>query len=287
MKETTIIYPASCFGLGVHSGQKVQVTLKPAKAGTGIVFVRTDIRGDLPNFVKASFEAVSKTKLCTTISSQDNIFSISTVEHLMAGIWGCGIDNLIVEIDGPEVPIMDGSSRPFVFMIECAQTKILKPERKKLKIKKEVYVEAGESVSIASPDEKFSISLNIDFNSKAIGRQSITYSNRGMFSQEVASARTFGFLHELEYLQSIGLAKGVSLDNSIGLDKDIILNHDGLRFKDEFVRHKLLDAIGDFALANCDMIGSFSCTKPGHYINNLLLRKIFSDPNNYSIVDES
>ncbi|MDX1916390.1 MAG: UDP-3-O-acyl-N-acetylglucosamine deacetylase, partial [Rickettsiaceae bacterium] len=211
MKETTILYPSSCFGKGVHSGRDVQITLKPANSGTGIVFVRTDLRADLSNFVKASYDAVSETKLSTTISPESGLFSISTIEHLMAAIWGCGVDNLIIEIDGPEVPIMDGSSKPFVFMLECAQKKFLQSSRKQLIINKEIYVENRDSLSVVKPSNSFAINLNIDFPSKAIGKQSITYNNRNLFTTDVAAARTFGFLHELEYLQSIGLAKGASL----------------------------------------------------------------------------
>ncbi|MDX1924592.1 MAG: UDP-3-O-acyl-N-acetylglucosamine deacetylase [Rickettsiaceae bacterium] len=287
MLQATIKYPVSCYGIGVHSGQTVQMTFKPAKSNDGIVFVRTDISsGD--NFVKASFDNVTETTLSTTISAPNKTFSISTIEHLMAAIWGSGVDNLIIEIDGPEVPIMDGSSKPFVFMLECAQKKHLPETRKLIKIHKEIYIENGSGgVSVVSPADKFSISLDIDFPSKAIGKQSIKYDNKELFGSEIASARTFGFVGELEYLRSIGLAKGASLDNAIGLDQDTILNHDGLRYNDEFVRHKLLDALGDFSLASCDIIGSFSCTKPGHAMNNQLLRKIFADPSNFSLVDSN
>ncbi len=284
MQQTTIRYPASCYGIGVHSGQKVQVTLKPAKQDQGIVFIRTDIKAS-DNYVRAAYNSVVDTNLCTTLANPGNKFSVSTIEHLMAAIWGCGIDNLIVEIDGPEVPIMDGSSQPFVFMIECAQKTLLLNTKKQIKINREVFVEgAGGATNLVSPADYFSIALEIDFDSKLIQKQSIEYHNKELFNSQVASARTFGFLADLEYLQGIGLAKGASLDNSIGLDKDNILNHDGLRFQDEFVRHKLLDALGDFYLANCEIIGSFSCIKPGHHLNNLLIRKIFENPNNYSVI---
>ena len=281
MFQKTIKYPVSCYGIGVHSGQTVQITLKPAKANTGIVFVRTDISyGD--NHIIATYQNVSETALSTTISN-NNIFSVSTIEHLMAAIWGSNIDNLIIEIDGSEVPIMDGSSKPFVFMLDCAQSSNLSSKKKFLKINKEVFITgSGGSENIACPANGFEMELFIDFKSKAIGKQSIQYSNKDLFNSEIAEARTFGFVEELEFLQNNGLAKGASLSNAIGIDRDIILNHDGLRSKDEFVKHKLLDAIGDMALGAHDIIGNFKFIKPGHALNNQLLRKIFDNQNNYS-----
>jgi len=281
MYQTTIQSPVSCYGIGVHSGKTVQLTLKPAKANDGVVFVRTDISGS-ENHIFANYANVTETSLCTKISQNKN-FSVSTIEHLMAAIWGCDIDNVIIELDGEEVPIMDGSSQPFVFMIDCAQVKQLNAKRKYLKLHNEVIVSsqsAGEN--IATPADQFKIHMDIDFESKAIGKQSIIYDNKASFHEEIAGARTFGFVHELEYLQNNGLAKGASLNNAIGIDKDLILNHDGLRYKDEFVRHKLLDAIGDFSLGAQNIIANFSCNKPGHALNNLLLRKIFDNPANYS-----
>lgn len=284
MYQTTIFSPVSCYGIGVHSGKTVQLTLKPAKANQGIVFVRTDI-SSCDNHINANYLSVSQTKLSTTISPENNFFEVSTIEHLLAAIWGAGIDNIVIEIDGPEVPIMDGSSKPFLFMLECAQSKILNEKRQYLKILKEVRVfhEAGSEI-IVEPSQKFSIDLDIEFQSKAIGKQSIKYYNREQFKTEIAGARTFGFISDLEKLKEMGLAKGASLDNAIALDNDRILNHDGLRYEDEFVKHKLLDAIGDFALASRNIIGKFICNKPGHNINNAILRKIFDNPANYEWV---
>lgn len=286
MFQNTIRYPASCYGIGVHSGRTVQLTLKPAKAGDGITFVRTDIIGE-HRHLKASFDNVTETSYSTSISDPYKKFSISTIEHLMAAIWGAGIDNIIVELDGPEVPIMDGSSRPFVFMLECAQVKQLSSKKRYLKINREVFVDNCKGgQNILSPSNSFQIDIDIEFESKVIGKQSFNYNNRELFGSDVASARTFGFIHELEYMQNLGLARGASLNNAIGLDKDVILNHDGLRYEDEFVRHKLLDAIGDFALASIDVVGSFSCIRPGHELNNLLLRKLFDDPQNYCFLSK-
>ena len=202
----------------------------------------------------------------------------------MASIWGSDIDNLFIEIDGPEVPIMDGSSKPFVFMIDCAGIKVQNVKRKILKINREVEVFNSDtgSVNYVYPSESFQIDVDIEFSSKIIGRQQISCGDKSQFDSEIASARTFGFIDELEFLQQKGLAKGASLDNSIGLEGDKILNHDGLRYEDEFVRHKLLDAVGDFATASRNIVGHFSCKKPGHNINNELLRKVFDNPNNYT-----
>lgn len=283
MLQTTINAPVSCYGIAVHSGETVQLILKPAKADQGIIFVRKDIKyGD--NHILASFNNVSETSLCTKISN--NITSVSTIEHLMAALWGCNIDNVIVEIDGPEIPIMDGSSKPFIFMIEYAGIKYLNKQRKILKILKDIEVTNNDSLNIVSPSDEFNIDLEINFDAPVIGKQNISYSGKANFASEIAEARTFGFIHELEYLKSKGLAKGASLDNAIGLEHENILNHDGLRFEDEFVRHKLLDAIGDFTTGAHEIQGKFQCQKPGHHLNNLLMRKIFDNPNNYKWVTQ-
>ncbi len=277
--QTTIQNPVSCYGIGAHSGKRTQLTLKPAKENTGIVFVRTDITEVSPHIL-ANYANVSETTLCTTISNDAKV-KVATIEHLMAAIWGAGIDNLIVEVDGEEVPIMDGSSRPFVFMIECAGEKVSSTPKRQLKILKEVSFTNKDSEVIITPSETFGINMIIDFESKAIGRQEREFMASDSFKDTLAPARTFGFLHELEYLKSKGLARGASLDNAIGIDKDTIMNADGLRFDDEFVRHKLLDSVGDLFSAGGFIIGKLHCHKPGHYMNNQLLRKIFEDSSSY------
>lgn len=282
--QTTIRIPISCYGIGVHSGERVNLTLKPAKKNTGIIFVRTDIH-DKDNTIKADFSNVSETLLSTTIQNSSKV-KVSTIEHLMAAIWGCGIDNLIVELDGPEVPIMDGSSKPYVFMIECADKLTLDAPRRFIKIKKDIVVENGGAECFVNPSNNFSITMEIDFADKIIGYQQFEFNSEKCFKEEIACARTFGFLRDVEYLQSKGLAKGASLNNAIGIENDRILNHDGLRFEDEFVRHKLLDAIGDFNTAGF-IIGHFSGSKSGHLLNNLLLRHIHNDPNSYEYVTSS
>jgi UDP-3-O-[3-hydroxymyristoyl] N-acetylglucosamine deacetylase len=283
--QTTIQNPISCYGIGVHSGKKTQVTLKPAKPGTGVVFVRTDV-ATLDNKIQASYCNVFDTTLSTSIKNNAGI-QVSTIEHLMAAIWGCSISNIIIEIDGPEVPIMDGSSKPFVFMIECAGKKQQNAAMRFLKLIKEVRVSDNGSEIIAQPSTETYIDLTIDFASPVIGKQQHVFSSNVSFKDEIADSRTFGFVHELDYLQSKGLAKGASLDNAIGIDKDIILNHKGLRHKNEFVRHKLLDLLGDLFSAGGSFIGELNGYKTSHSINNQFLRKVFNDPTSYKWVDSS
>lgn len=283
--QTTIQNPVSCYGIGVHSGKKAQLTLKPASPDTGILFVRTDINA-VTNLVPASYLNVSETTLSTTVSNDLKV-KVSTIEHLMSALSGCGVHNVIVEVDGEEVPIMDGSAKPFVFMIECAGIKVLNAPLPHVKVLKEVSVDCGEGTIILSPSDETSIDMTIDFQSKAIGKQTKLFCNSDSFKDSISSARTFGFISEVEYLRSKGLAKGASLENAVGIENDEILNVEGLRFEDEFVRHKLLDAIGDFFTAAYPIIGHFACYKTGHALNNQLLRKLFSDSRNYQLVARS
>lgn len=280
--QTTIARPMSCYGIGVHSGQRTQLTLKPAPKNTGIVCIRSDV-SSVNNVIEATYRNVSETMLSTTIQNNANI-KISTIEHLMAALWGCGIDNVIIEVDGPEVPIMDGSSKPFVFLIECAGTKILDAPRKIFKIIKDINVSHNGAEIIVTPGDRFSVNVEIEFASKAIGRQTMGLDDISFFKEEIASARTFGFMHEMEYLRSKGLAKGASLENAVGIENDNIMNPEGLRFSNEFARHKLLDSVGDFYTAGSIIHGSFTCTKSGHNLNNILLRQIFGESNNYQII---
>lgn len=280
--QTTIVNPVSCFGIGVHSGSRAQITIKPGKANTGIVFVRTDIKSE-NNYIEAIYSNVSDTSLGTTIKNSSNV-QVSTIEHLMAAIWGCGVDNLIVEIDGPEVPIMDGSSKPFVFMIEYAGKQLQKARKKHLKVLKSVKIYNKDSEIICYPSDSLEIDLTIDFDNPVIGKQVILFDKQTEFKTDIANARTFGFLRDLDYLKSKGLAQGASLDNAIGIDNNLILNHEGLRYKDEFARHKLLDFVGDFFTAQCIMICSFKSYKAGHSLHNEFLRKLFSDPTAYELL---
>ena len=283
--QTTINSPISCYGIGVHSGKTTQVTLKPAAQNTGVVFFRTDIKA-VDNKVYASYANVFDTRLSTSIKNLAGV-QISTIEHLMAAIWGCALSNVIVEIDGPEVPIMDGSSKPFVFMIECSGLKSLNAPKKHLKLLKEIHVSDNGAEIYASPAEHTRIDLTIDFTSSAIGKQQHIFTSETSFREDLADSRTFGFVHELDYLQSKGLAKGASLDNAIGIDKDVILNHGGLRHDNEFVRHKLLDLVGDLFSSGGGLVGELKGFKTSHSLNNQFLHKIFNDPYSYKWVDNS
>lgn len=278
MYQTTIKNAACCFGIGIHSGREVSITLKPAPAGTGIVFIRSDVKST-NNRIDALYSNVTDTNLCTMLSNKEGI-KVSTIEHLMAAIWGCNIDNLFIEIDGPEVPIMDGSSKAFVFLLEYAGIKTLNAKRKFIKILKELSFNFGKSEYLLSPlnnnsnPNNLEISTEIEFDHYSIGNQKLNFSEN--FKEEIALARTFGFVHEVEYLQTQGLALGASLDNAIAVDKDGILNPEGLRFNNEFVRHKTLDTIGDLFTIGGRIVGKIDSIKPGHQSNNELLRYLLS-----------
>lgn len=277
--QTTIQNPISCYGIGLHSGRKTQVTLKPAKPNTGVVFVRTDV-SELDNIIQASYKMVYDVTLSTCIQNSANV-SIGTIEHIMAAIWGSGISNLIIEVDGPEVPIMDGSSKPFVFMLECAGTRQQNAPKKQLKILKEIVLIDKNSEVIVKPSSETIVNVTIDFTSPAIGKQSHAYSSNSSFRDEIADSRTFGFMHEHKYLQERGMNLGASLENAIGIDNDVILNPEGLRHENEFARHKLLDLLGDLFTAGGNFIGHLDGYKTSHSLNNKLLHKIFENPYAY------
>lgn len=276
--QRTIKNKVNCFGVGLHSGQEVTMSLLPAEENTGIVFKRTDVT-DKPNVIPACYLNVQGTMLGTTVSNEAGV-SVSTIEHLMAALWGCGIDNCVVEVNNNEVPIMDGSSEPFVFLIECAGRVEQKKTRRIIEVLKEVRVEEeganGGYLSIA-PSEGFSVGMEIDFGDQVISYQKGFFDSRGVsFKSDLCRARTFGFEHEVDYLRSKGLARGGSLENAIVVGKDKILNEEALRYQDEFVRHKILDCIGDVYLAGAYFKGHLKGFKSGHALNNKLLRTFFS-----------
>ncbi len=271
-----------CYGIGVHSGKNTQLTLKPAKPGSGIIFVRTDVKNS-DNFIVISEDKVFDTSMSTCVKNESGV-SVSTVEHLTAALWGCGIDNVIAELDGPEVPIMDGSSKPFVLMIEIAGKKKQLARRKYIKILKEVSVEAGDSIIVAEPSDILTIDSTIDFGDNIIGSQNLLFSESDSFIDDISEARTFGFAKDLDILRTRGLAKGAGLDNSIGIDQGGIMNPEGLRHEKEFVKHKTLDLIGDLYTSGFGIVGSISAYKTGHTLNNLFLRKLLSDKSAYSYV---
>ena len=282
IKQTTLSQSISINGIGLHSGIKVSMKLIPAEADFGIKFIRTDL--SINNTVEALWSNVTNTKLSTTISNNEGV-SISTIEHLMSALSGLHIDNLKIEIDGPEVPIMDGSSKEFVNLIESIPLKYLDKKRKIIKIKKNIKVINDNSSVELKPNKQFSIDFEIDFPSKLISKQSCQLQLiNGNYKSDIASARTFGFEKDVDTLRSNGLALGGSLDNAVVVGDNKILNKDGLRYKDEFVRHKILDSIGDLYLAGAPIQGYFYGNKSGHYLNNLLLKSLFSDESNYELI---
>ena len=283
ISQKTINSKISCNGIGLHSGTQVSMTLVSAPCNTGIIFKRTDVE-DGKGVIKANYKNVVDTKLGTTIANEFGV-KASTIEHLMAAIWGCGIDNLFVEINAPEVPIMDGSSEPFVFLIECAGINVQEQQRRVIEITKKIRVEDKDKFIEVEPSKEFSIDLHIDFDHKEIKKQQFDYhSTFTSFKNDICRARTFGFKHEIEHLHELGLAKGGSLDNAILIDENGVVNKEGLRYGDEFVRHKTLDFIGDIYLAGYYIIGHFNAAKSGHGINNKMLHELMKDEEAWRLV---
>lgn len=281
--QHTIEKPVTVTGIGLHSGALVTMNLRPAPVDHGIVFVRTDRAGD--NVIPARWDFVVDTRLCTMIGNAAGA-TVGTIEHLMAALRGCGIDNLLVGIDAPEVPVMDGSSAPFIEKIDEAGLRAQNAPRRGIKILKEIVVEeAGKRVRL-TPASDSSFAGQIDFRHPAIGNQ--FYETRlvnGNFRHELSEARTFGFLEEVEALRAAGLARGGSTDNAIVLDQGRVLNESGLRFSDEFIRHKLLDAVGDLYLAGGPIIGAYEGYRAGHALNNAILHKLFATAGAWQPVD--
>jgi len=281
--QQTLKSQISCSGVGLHSGIDVTMTLIPAEAGHGIVFKRTDL-AEGENLIPARYDAVSDTKLCSVIRN-DAGASVGTIEHFMAAVAALGIDNLLVEIDGPEVPAMDGSSEPFAFLIDCAGIVEQQSARQVIRVLKPVSVADGASTITLSPSDGFSIDMAIDFSSDAIGRQTRSVEVcSSEFRAQIAKARTFGFRHEVEALQKMGLGRGGSLENAVIVDGHTVMNEEGLRYEDEFVRHKILDCIGDLALAGWSLHGRIEAERTGHALNNKLLHALFADASNWDLV---
>ncbi|MEM6603916.1 MAG: UDP-3-O-acyl-N-acetylglucosamine deacetylase [Pseudomonadota bacterium] len=273
-KQKTLIQSVKCSGVGLHVGCDVSMYLRPAPIGTGIVFRRTDLDKDIRS-IRADYRNVTDTKLGTTVSN-DTGASVSTVEHLLSAISAYGIDNLYIDIDGPEVPIMDGSASPFLFFLECGGIKELSAPKQYLRVTKTVRVDDGDKFAILSPANGFHLNFEIDFKSPVIGQQALSFElSSSFFKTEIARARTFGFAHEVEMLRKMGLARGGSTDNAIVIKDDAVINKNGLRYSDEFVRHKLLDAVGDLSLSASPIIGSYTAFKSGHDLNNKLLHALF------------
>ena len=274
--QTTLKQVIKCSGIGLHSGTKVSVKLKPSAAQYGIWFRRTDIT-DRDNMIAAHYLNVSGSVLCTKLSNESGV-SISTVEHLMAALSGCGVQNALIEINGPEIPIMDGSADWFVRKILFGGIKILPQPVSVIHVKKEVIVKTDSAYASISPSNNLSIDFEIDFEDAAIGYQakSLNMAN-GSFVKELSNSRTFCRNSDVEKMQKNGLALGGNLQNAIVVNGDKILNPEGFRYKDECVRHKMLDVLGDLALAGAPIVGAFKGIKSGHSVTNQLLRKLFSD----------
>ncbi len=275
IKQRTIKQSISATGVGLHKGEKVQLTLRPAPANTGIVFRRVDL--DPVVDIKASPDAVGETTLCTCLVNEDNV-QISTVEHLLAAIAGLGIDNLIIDVDSPEIPIMDGSALPFVYLLQSVDIEVQNAPKRFLRIKKTIRVEEGDKWAELKPYEGFRVNFAIDFDHPVIANTTQSMSmdfSSCSFIKEISRARTFGFMKDIEFLRAHNLALGGSLENAIVLDKYRMLNKDALRYDDEFVKHKILDAIGDLYMGGVSILGELNAFKSGHALNNMLLREVF------------
>jgi len=283
IKQRTLKNIIRATGVGLHTGKKIYLTLRPAAPNTGIRFRRTDLKE--PVEILACPENVTDTRLSTTI--EKNGTRISTVEHLMSVFAGLGIDNAYVDLTAPEVPIMDGSAGPFVFLVQSAGIQEQDAPKKFLRIKKTVEVRDEDKWVRFEPFEGFKVSFEIDFDHpvfKSSAKKSSMDFSTTSFVREVSRARTFGFMGDLEVLQQNGLARGGGMDNAIVMDDFRILNEDGLRYEDEFVKHKILDAIGDLYLLGHPLIGAFHAHKSGHYLNNLLLRELLAQEDAWELV---
>ncbi|MDD2326421.1 MAG: UDP-3-O-acyl-N-acetylglucosamine deacetylase [Alphaproteobacteria bacterium] len=275
---------AQCTGIGVHSGEKATLRLLPADPDTGIVFIRTDLKNGART-IAARWDSVVDTRLCTVIGN-DHGGKVATIEHLMAALRAAEIDNAIIEVDGPEVPVMDGSADSFVLLIEMAGVIEQNAPKQEIVILKPVeFIADGKHVQL-TPSEETSFSVDISFNKTLIKNQHYDFVlSRGGFKNEISRARTFGFYEDVEKMLQLGFMRGGSLENAVVIKDEQVMNEDGLRFTDEFVRHKLLDAIGDLALAGAPIRGHFSGYCTGHAMNNKLLRALFADPSAYALVE--
>lgn len=277
MFQTTLAAPARLSGVGVHAGLPVNLTLAPAPADSGVVFVRTDLDGGRRS-IPARAERVCDTRLATVIGDGAGT-TVATVEHLMATFAGLGVDNAVVEIDGPETPIMDGSAADFAAAIDAAGVRQLEAPRRWVEILEPVEVTGPGKRAVLAPAERFEMSVEIIFDSPAIGRQHLELGlDADAFRAELASARTFGFLSEVEQLRAAGLGRGASLENTIVVDGERVMNPETLRRPDDFVRHKALDALGDLALVGHPILGRYEASCSGHALNNALVRALLARP---------
>ncbi len=283
IKQRTIQRSVQTSGVGLHNGEKVTMTLKPAEVDQGIVFRRVD--QNKINEVKVSPDAVKDTKMCSAIGQDTS--RVATVEHLMSALSATGIDNIIIELNGSEVPIMDGSSIPFIYLLQTAKIKEQDAAKKFVLIKDVIEVKDKDKWARFEPYDGFKVDFTIDFPhpvfDASTNKVALDFYNESYIT-EISRARTFGFMQEVEFLRSHGLARGGSLDNAIVLDEYKIINTDGLRYNDEFVRHKILDAVGDLYMLGYAIIGNFKAYKSGHELNNKLLLALLSDKKCWSLI---
>lgn len=279
--QRTLKKPVDCTGIGLHSGKKVNMRLRPAAPDTGIMFKRTDRPG--ATLIPGDVFHVVDTNFSTTLGN--NGITVSTVEHLMSAMAALGLDNCLVEVDAPEVPVMDGSSAPFVFLIRSAGLVNQSQPRRYYAVKRKISVSNnGKSVS-ATPSDHLSIDFTIQFDHPAIRKQNLHFDfSEKAYDKEISRARTFGFLEDVHYLQENNLALGGSLDNAVVMDNYQVLNEDGLRYPDEFVRHKILDFLGDLALVGRPIVGNFKAEKSGHQLNNVLFKQFLADPQAWQLI---
>ncbi|UFS68692.1 UDP-3-O-acyl-N-acetylglucosamine deacetylase [Geomonas sp. RF6] len=280
--QQTLKNKVTVSGIGLHTGKTITLTLRPAQPGTGIVFHRVDMSPAVS--IEACAKNVVNTRLSTTIGKDGA--SVSTIEHLMAALYGCGIDNAHVDINGPEVPIMDGSAAPLVETIRNGGVEVSSKARRFLVIKKPVSVTIGDKRATVIPSRQYKISFDMQFEHPVVKSQfrTLTFTAES-FSDEIAGARTFGFLSEVEMLKAHGLALGGSLDNAVVIGDDGVLNPEGLRYSDEFVRHKILDSVGDLYLCGHRLIGHVKALKSGHELNHKLVTELLSRPECFSLVE--
>ena len=283
--QRTLKSSIGCSGVGLHSGVRVAMKLHPAPASSGIVFKRIDLVGG-GSEIPARWDRIADSRMCTVIAAENGV-SVATVEHLMAAFYGMSIDNALVELNGPEVPAMDGSAAPFIFLMECAGVTEQSVPRKHLKILKlVVYSNGAKEVTLAPAEVGLKLNFDIDFSAPAVGQQSCSFDiDRDVFKIEISKARTFGFLSDVTALREAGLARGGSLENAIVVDGDRVLNEDGLRHSDEFVRHKVLDAIGDLYLTGHRIVGEFQGICSSHADTANLLRLVFADDSNWELIE--
>jgi len=283
LTQCTLKESVSCVGVGLHTGKKVTLTLKPSDADAGINFIRKDVQPGT-GLIAARWYNVTETELSTTISNEYGV-SLRTIEHLVAALRGCGIDNALIEVDGPEVPIMDGSALPFIRLIQTIGVVQQNAPRNVIWIHRPIEYRNGDKYAILSPENKTRYTVHIEFDNPLIGIQVSSFDyNDDNFSNYIAPARTFGFLEEIPTLERLGLIKGGSLANAVLVDGEHVMNKEGLRFKDEFVRHKILDCIGDFGLIGIRILGHFYARKPGHELNHQLIRTLFARRDAWSYI---